>query len=152
MSATICYDGSPSAKAAVALAAATLHDPDVTLLHVWTPHSRELEPPRRRTAQRILKEGCQLAADAGLQVNGRLELMHETDYQTILDVSEDTDSRMIVVGTRGHSPLDRRLLGSVAAALLRTSPRPILVVPATLAHTGQPASQADQKTPIGPRT
>lgn len=41
---------------------------------------------------------------------------------------------MIVVGTRGHSPIDERLLGSVAAVLLRTSPRPVLVVPRPQGH------------------
>lgn len=92
----ICYDGSPGSKAAVALTAATISDPDVTLLHVWTPGSPELTAHRRRhlrsKAEDTLEDGCRLAADFGLHVSGRLEPMHGTGHQTILDVSEETQS------------------------------------------------------------
>lgn len=39
--------------------------------------------------------------------------------------------RMIAVGSRGHGPVRRALLGSVSAALAATAPCPVMVVPPT---------------------
>jgi hypothetical protein len=38
---------------------------------------------------------------------------------------------MIAVGSRGHGPVRRALLGSVSAALAATAPCPVLIVPPT---------------------
>lgn len=48
------------------------------------------------------------------------------------DISETADSvaaDLIVVGSRGHSPLSQVLLGSVPVRLLQIAGRPVLVVP-----------------------
>jgi nucleotide-binding universal stress UspA family protein len=41
--------------------------------------------------------------------------------------------RMLAVGSRGHGPVRRALLGSVSAALAATAPCPVLIVPPTVA-------------------
>jgi nucleotide-binding universal stress UspA family protein len=49
--------------------------------------------------------------------------------RTIAEFAQSVDADVIVVGTRGHSPLAGALLGSVAQGLLHSAPCPILVVP-----------------------
>jgi nucleotide-binding universal stress UspA family protein len=47
----------------------------------------------------------------------------------IEDIATEADADLIVVGTRGHSPVAGLLLGSVAQRLLHISRRPVLAVP-----------------------
>ena len=59
----------------------------------------------------------------------RLERDKASAWQTILDVAEDTDAHLIVLGTRGRTAVQSGLLGSVSGALVHHSTRPVLVVP-----------------------
>ncbi len=43
--------------------------------------------------------------------------------------ADEMNSDLVVVGTRGHGPLGKAFLGSVASALVRELPRSILLVP-----------------------
>jgi nucleotide-binding universal stress UspA family protein len=47
----------------------------------------------------------------------------------IADFSRDNDVELIVVGTRGHTPLAGLVLGSVTQRLLHVAPCPVLAVP-----------------------
>jgi nucleotide-binding universal stress UspA family protein len=49
--------------------------------------------------------------------------------QGIADVATEIDADIIVVGTRGHSPVTGVLAGSVAQRLLEVAPCPVLAVP-----------------------
>jgi nucleotide-binding universal stress UspA family protein len=59
----------------------------------------------------------------------------------ILEMSEDLESDLVVVGTHGRQGFSRRLLGSVAETVLRNSPLNVLVVP--------PAARAAADSPAG---
>jgi nucleotide-binding universal stress UspA family protein len=48
--------------------------------------------------------------------------------ETILLMSKDWQADILVIGTRGRSGLQKLLMGSVAQAILRHSPCPVLVV------------------------
>jgi nucleotide-binding universal stress UspA family protein len=50
--------------------------------------------------------------------------------QALVDAADRHDSRVIVVGTTGESPLRGAILGSVPHRLLQISDRPVLCVPA----------------------
>jgi nucleotide-binding universal stress UspA family protein len=50
--------------------------------------------------------------------------------EALVHVADERDARVIVVGTRGGSPLKGALLGSTPHKLLQLSDRPVLVVPA----------------------
>jgi len=49
----------------------------------------------------------------------------------ILEAVNDVGADLIVIGTHGRSGVARVLLGSVAEAVVRTSPCPVVVVPTT---------------------
>ena len=47
----------------------------------------------------------------------------------LVELAEERDARVIVVGTRGESPIRGALLGSTPHKLLQLADRPVLVVP-----------------------
>ena len=66
-----------------------------------------------------------VAADMpGQQVS--VEVVAGRPAQALADVADQQDADLLVVGTRGRG-LSRRLLGSVAEGVLKTSGRPVLV-------------------------
>jgi len=150
MSILICYDGSPSAKHAIALTASVLPERRVTLLHVWNPpdpiladafsepdavagtSGKALEQWCRDRGDRVLAEGESLAAGLGLEVTGRLERSRHGIPATILEVAEELGA-IVVVGTRGAT-VQMDPLGSVSHAVLYESQLPVLVVPTPAGH------------------
>jgi nucleotide-binding universal stress UspA family protein len=150
MSVLLCYDGSPSARQAVSLAAETLLSDSITLLHVWHPPTglladsgsgadadAEVEPAgldqnARWDAERILAEGQALAAQSGLDAECRLERNRVSTWRTILRVAREIDARLIVIGTRGQVPVQHSLVGSVSRAVVQHAPIPVLVVPTSV--------------------
>lgn len=49
--------------------------------------------------------------------------------QSLLDIAEERDIDMIVVGKRGANPVERMLIGSVSQKLVNLAQRPVTVVP-----------------------
>jgi nucleotide-binding universal stress UspA family protein len=151
MSILICYDGSPSAKHALSVAQATIGHGHVTLLHVWNPPAEfladsfgttsapneptiaELERFAVERANAIAQDGHELARQRGLAVDVLVSRNDSSVWRTILDVAEETDAELIVIGTHGATAVQSALLGSVSNALLHHSTLPVLVVPA---HAG----------------
>jgi nucleotide-binding universal stress UspA family protein len=66
---------------------------------------------------------------AGVPVESRL-VAHKP-AEAIIDVADEVDARLIVVGTAGEHPITGALLGSVVLRLVQRSSRPLLVVPAS---------------------
>ena len=148
MSTLICYDGSPSARRAVAVARQSLGSDRATLLHVFNPpeavladsfgtsssfvgpNDDKLEHEALARAQQVAEEGQQLAHSLGLEVDLRVERSPSSVWRTILDVALEQDAKLIVVGTHGATAVTDSLLGSVSSALLHHSEIPVLVVPA----------------------
>ncbi len=144
----ICYDGSPSAKAAIAVAKARLAANDrLILLHVWespvpvdsfgeagsqaAPLMQELQRLAIERARTIAHEGAEFAQSKGLEVEVRLVRDKASAWQTILEVADETDANLIVLGTRGLTAVQSGTLGSVSGTVVHHSSRPVLVVPAS---------------------
>jgi nucleotide-binding universal stress UspA family protein len=144
----LCYDGSPSAKHAIAAANALVGQSPAVVLHVWEPIVNylgpdpfggietwsgpqvvELEAMALERANRTVEYGVELARDAGFTVEARLERGDNGVWRTILAVAETYDAQLIVAGARGLSAVQSLLLGSVTTPLVHHSTRPVLVVP-----------------------
>lgn len=150
MSVLICYDGSPSAKAAVLSAATTLTQralprQEVALLHVWnrptpatdsfsygegpgTPSSEQLIAMAERGAQEIVQEGRDLAMGQGLVASTLLAPNTGSVAATILQIAEEQDSSLIVLGAHPHGT-PGPTLDSISTAVIAGSSRPVLVIP-----------------------
>jgi nucleotide-binding universal stress UspA family protein len=74
-----------------------------------------------------LKEGAALVSDEGVEIEA--VIMEEAPAKALVELADTRDARMIVVGTRGESPLHGALLGSTPHKLVHLSTRPVLVVP-----------------------
>ena len=142
------YDGSDTAKRAITAAHALLGDVELTLVYVWEspvglfvpdPFSGmggwsptqvgEVEVVIRERAGRLLAEGVSLAGDAGFTATARLEESTGSPWRTIIDVADELDASLIVLGTHGVSGV-RAVLGSVSTAVAHHAKRPLLLVPA----------------------
>lgn len=162
MSILICFDGSDSARRAVAVCGRTLSQTEMTLLHVWAPPVEfladsfsdgdkvitplaELEPISSERAEAIVRQGAELAGDLGLTVSTRVERCDSSVWRTILDIADSSGAELIVLGTHGHTAVETNLLGSVANGVAHHSTLPVLIVPASttsgMVSRSQPAVQ-----------
>jgi len=149
----LCYDGSATAKHAIAMAHRVLSHTPVTLLHVWDPPAEflapdayggaitaagppivELESLALARANQIGHEGYELARHEGLAVEERVERSHSNTWRTIVDVADDLDAEVIVVGARGLSKVESLLIGSISNAVVHHAGRSVLVVPSATAR------------------
>ena len=91
-------------------------------------------------------EGAELAAKAGFDaqsvarsaVSATAERASATIWQALLEVADEQNSSLIVVGTRGLSGLSSALLGSVSSGVLHHGTRPVLVIPPRQEGAGYP--------------
>ncbi|MGC9220840.1 MAG: universal stress protein [Solirubrobacteraceae bacterium] len=143
----ICYDGSPSARTAVAQASSLMCHRKVTLLHVWNPvavavtdssdfshdhlslSDEQLNELTRRRAKEIAEEGRELGIDHGLEVNTLVAGNEGSEWETILRIADERDASLIVLGARERG-VPGPTLNSVSTEVLEHSTRPVLVIPA----------------------
>jgi nucleotide-binding universal stress UspA family protein len=128
MSVVLGYDESPGSRPALAMAVSLAARFDEPLVLVYGA-----EPPggmgeEFRAHQRALAEIGQAEAEAA-GVRTVVEVLDAKPAQALVDAADRHDSRVIVVGTSGESPLRGAILGSVPHKLLQISDRPVLCVP-----------------------
>ncbi len=79
-------------------------------------------------AEERLAEATKFAASEGGEVE--TVVIEQAPAKALVHLATERDARLIVVGTRGESPLRGALVGSTPHKLLQLSDRPVLVVPA----------------------
>ena len=141
----LTYDGSEDAKRAIATAGELLGGRSAVLVHVQI----EIPPPMvgaapdgpaeaevvkrymASRAQRVLDEGLEYATKAGFEPEGvnRIAAGSAGVWRAIVEVAEQRDADVIVVGHRGLSRVKSALLGSVSNGVVHHSRIPVLVVP-----------------------
>jgi len=129
------YDGSDCAKAAlrVAVEVGRAYGEPVTIAYGYevSPVGGEVHDYHlalRELGTKRLQEAKALIGDDAGQVDA--VIVEEAPAQALVDLADERDARVIVVGTRGERPLTGALLGSTPHKLLHLSDRPVLVVPA----------------------
>lgn len=141
----IAYDGSDFAKAAVREAGALLSPGDSALiLTVYEPFERipffgvagvpiesetmeELLASARGAAEKVAEEGCELAGANGFEAEP-IVVEGAPVWDQIVEVADQRQVDLIVIGSRGLSGLKHVALGSVAAAVAQHSRRSVLIV------------------------
>jgi nucleotide-binding universal stress UspA family protein len=129
------YDGSDDAQAALALAldtARALGDDVVVAFGYRDPlvggENADLIQAIEEHARSRLADAAARARAAGVEVEQIV--VAEAPAHALADLAEQRSARLIVVGTRGESPLRGALLGSTPHKLLQVARTPVLVVPA----------------------
>lgn len=129
------YDGSECAKAALRVAVEVGHayGEPVTIAFGYeiSPVGGELHDYHqalRELATRRLEEARALVPGDAVEVDA--VIVEQAPAQALVQLADERDARVIVVGTRGERPLQGALLGSTPHKLLHLSDRPVLVVPA----------------------
>jgi nucleotide-binding universal stress UspA family protein len=140
----IAYDGSAGSRHAIDATADLFPGKAAIVLHAWSPvaiiaaacgspvslstyHDDELQ----HAATRISEEGCRLAIAAGLHARPEIaEVAFQGTAHTILDVADEYDADLVVLGARGLSTFKSLLLGSVSRDVAQHAHRPVLIIPA----------------------
>lgn len=81
----------------------------------------------REEGERMLSEIKHIADKENAFINKKLE--EGSPVETIVDVAEEGNFDLIVMGRRGKSQIEKTLVGSVTARVIGNSQRDVLVVP-----------------------
>lgn len=131
----IPVDGSPQSEQAAEFAATEWPDAELLALYVIDPVEAGYAAGRVPAAGEQWYEEAKDRAEAFFEDAGEAAGRDiETEVEvgrpaaTIVEVADDDDVDMIVMGSHGREGLSRILLGSVAEHVLRESPVPVTVV------------------------
>ena len=131
----LATDGSPDARhaaqTAVELAERTGSELHVVHVGEYLPTylaQTEEEPAElREAARRLLEEETgRLGSTGGAVTDTHLRLGRPAEE--IVDLSEELNVGVVVVGSRGQSALRRALMGSVSDSVVRHAPCPVFVI------------------------
>jgi nucleotide-binding universal stress UspA family protein len=129
------YDGSATARIALDEALALAKDLGDRLVIVfgyappgtWGGEIVEHEKAIEELGEKAANEARQRAEAEGVPFDVALVAKHGAD--ALIEVADERDARMIVVGSHGETTLKELILGATPQKLLHTSQRPVLVVP-----------------------
>lgn len=128
-------DGSSGADRAVehAIDLARTYGAQLHVLYVVNVASLSAEVNSHQVIENFEEQGREItyevaerATDAGVE-DVTSEVVHGVPHEAILDYAEG-DMDLVVMGTHGHTGLERYLLGSVTEKVVRTSDVPVLTV------------------------
>jgi nucleotide-binding universal stress UspA family protein len=136
----ICYDGSEDARRAVVVAASLLGRRsavvlDVGPIEIVAGDYIALDPDAMRVDQLVAADalkrataGAELALDAGFRAEARSDVDSPT-WRGIVDVADELDAAVIVVGSRGLGGLKEIVEGSLSHDVVEHAGRPVLIAP-----------------------
>jgi nucleotide-binding universal stress UspA family protein len=131
----IAYDGSRAARRAIRVAGRLWPGRDAVVLNVCTRVpglAATSEDARRDAALHVASAGAGLADDAGLFASPDIALTdREPAWAAIVDAADRLHAGVVVLGARGLTGFESRMLGSVSHGVAAHCSRPVLVVPRT---------------------
>jgi Universal stress protein UspA and related nucleotide-binding proteins len=140
----VAYDGSPDARHAIAEAARLLPGARAVVLYARQPLEsvaahleghpaledvRSIDATTLDASELLAAEGAEHATRLGLIAEPRVASIPDAVADIIIDVAEEIDASLIVLGSRGHRGLRALLAGSTSTQVLHSAGRPTLVVP-----------------------
>ena len=135
----VAYDGSPSARNALSLASQLAREDKswVKVLAVVPPYQGDLEligvsdikEAIAGPGQEMLAEARNLADREGISILTNLE--QGEPYEQIVQVAEEENCDLIIMGRRGKNKMERELMGSVTARVIGHTSKDVLVTPET---------------------
>ncbi len=139
-------DAPPAARWAARLAVA-YHAP-LEIVHVTTParlaagRAEDVARVQTREHHALLTLGDALRSEFGAELPVSVTVRTGDPVAAIGSMAEEAQTYLLVVGTSGRAGAGRALMGSVAEALVRTAPCPVLVARDALAERGDPERPA----------
>jgi nucleotide-binding universal stress UspA family protein len=134
------YDGSDLAKLAIEEAGALLDgERDAIVVCVWQPFDVGFVPAAglqfdaaaaedvRQAAEATAAEGVALAEAAGFRPQS-VTIESAPTWKGIVDLADDREAKLIVLGSHGRHGFTEALVGSVAGAVAAHSRRSVLIV------------------------
>jgi nucleotide-binding universal stress UspA family protein len=130
------YDGSVCGEAALeaALGIAPPLGDEITVVFgyappgIWGGEIADHEEAIEELGEKVLGKARHQAADQGIEIGE--QLVPKRGVEALIEVADEREARLIVVGSFGESALKGIILGSTTNKLLHLTDRPVLVVPA----------------------
>jgi nucleotide-binding universal stress UspA family protein len=133
----IAYDGSDYAKEAIKQAGEHLRDglraivltvwqPPVATAFMGAPLPDSVEQDVEHEALRLADEGCRLARRAGFEATPLAERGDPT-WERIVEVADEQNAGIVVMGSHGRTGISRLVMGSVATTAASHTDRPVLI-------------------------
>ena len=142
-----CFDGSDGSRLALAQAAALLAPREAVVLSVWETvairlatggllpisgmtyisDEGDLDAREQAAAQKAADEGAAAATEQGWHASARIANADLATWRTIVDIADEIDASLIVLGARGLNLAQRAMIGSVSEAVLHHGHRPTLI-------------------------
>src|SRR5262245_31316968 len=138
----ICYDGTDGSDRAIDAAAKLFGPRRATVLDVGPPFTpaeslalvasaapaAAFEETNADDAFMRARTGAERARRAGFTAEARAEVASPT-WQGIVDVADELDAAVIVLGSRALDDARELLIGSVSHEVAQHAGRPVLIVP-----------------------
>ena len=138
----ICYDGSDDARRAIDAAADLLGPRRAVVIDVGAPLTpaesvatlapvvpgQAFEELNLSDAQERANDGAERARGVGFTAEARADVAAPT-WEDIVDVADEIDAAVIVMGSRGLRGAREALNGSVSHDVAEHAGRPVLIVP-----------------------
>lgn len=135
----VSVDGSKNSKEAIikAKTLANLSGAEVLIVHVindtvnnpyaaLTEYQKAIDSAFTEQAEIILQESKDLFDDSDIEI--RTLLVHGDPGKMIVEVSEQEQSDLIIMGSRGLNSISRVMLGSVSNKVLNNAKTSVLIV------------------------
>ncbi len=128
------YDGSDCARAALDTAADAAIALKDELVVVYAYEVNRMGGEVQDYAKSLKERSEEVMAHASHQaaakhVDIETVVVEERPAAALVRIAEERDARLIVVGTRGESPLKGALVGSTPHKLIQLADRPVVIVP-----------------------
>jgi nucleotide-binding universal stress UspA family protein len=95
---------------------------------LWGGEIADHEEAIEEFGEKVMGEARERAKSDGVPCD--VAMIAKRGAEALIEVADERDARMIVVGSQGETPIKGLILGSTPLKLLHLSLRPVLVVPA----------------------